>query len=160
VLWTGDRYSALAVLNLPVRDLKKSMDFLASLGFTFNPQFTDENAAWCSARTYAMLLREPYFETFTTRPSSQTQGILARLPVPAGACNPGDAARVDSDISTQQIGGDAGFVDEDNGHAARSASPSCHRRRAAATPGRRCSSASTVALNGQARLHRSFRSNA
>ena len=32
-------------VNLPVRDLKKSMDFLGKLGFTFNAQFTDETAA-------------------------------------------------------------------------------------------------------------------
>jgi len=31
--------------NLPVRDLKKSMDFFGKLGFTFNAQFTDETAA-------------------------------------------------------------------------------------------------------------------
>ena len=28
-------------VNLPVRDLKKSMDFFGKLGFSFNPQFTD-----------------------------------------------------------------------------------------------------------------------
>jgi hypothetical protein len=32
-------------VNLPVNDLKKSMDFFAKLGFRFNPQFTDETAA-------------------------------------------------------------------------------------------------------------------
>lgn len=29
-------------INLAVRDLKRSMDFSASLGFAFNPQFTDD----------------------------------------------------------------------------------------------------------------------
>jgi hypothetical protein len=54
-------------LNLPVRDLKKSMDFFAALGFTFNPQFTDENAACMvfSEDAHAMPLQEPYFKTFT-----------------------------------------------------------------------------------------------
>jgi predicted lactoylglutathione lyase len=32
-------------VNLAVRDLKKSMGFFSALGFTFNPKFTDDNAA-------------------------------------------------------------------------------------------------------------------
>jgi predicted lactoylglutathione lyase len=32
-------------VNLPVKDLKKSMAFFGKLGFTFNAQFTDETAA-------------------------------------------------------------------------------------------------------------------
>ena len=32
-------------INLPVKDLDKSMTFFTGLGFTFNPQFTDEKAA-------------------------------------------------------------------------------------------------------------------
>ena len=32
-------------VNLPVRDLKRSMRFFEGLGFRFNPQFTDDNAA-------------------------------------------------------------------------------------------------------------------
>jgi predicted lactoylglutathione lyase len=32
-------------VNLPVRDLKRSMAFFEQLGFTFNPQFTDDSAA-------------------------------------------------------------------------------------------------------------------
>ena len=31
-------------VNLPVRDLDRSVEFFTRLGFTFNPQFTDENA--------------------------------------------------------------------------------------------------------------------
>jgi len=31
-------------VNLPVKDLKKSIAFFTKLGFTFNPQFTDETA--------------------------------------------------------------------------------------------------------------------
>ena len=56
-------------LNLPVRNLEKSMDFFAALGFAFNPQFTDENAACMvfSEDGYAMLLQEPFFKTFTHR---------------------------------------------------------------------------------------------
>jgi uncharacterized protein len=32
-------------VNLPVSDLKKTMNFFSNLGFTFNPMFTNENAA-------------------------------------------------------------------------------------------------------------------
>jgi hypothetical protein len=47
-------------VNLPVRDLKKSMDFFGKLGFIFNAQFTDETPACMiiSEDIYAMLLTE------------------------------------------------------------------------------------------------------
>ena len=32
-------------VNLPAKDLAKTMEFFTKLGFTFNPQFTNENAA-------------------------------------------------------------------------------------------------------------------
>lgn len=32
-------------INLPVKDLEKSVEFFTKLGFKFNPQFTDQNAA-------------------------------------------------------------------------------------------------------------------
>src|SRR5688500_10718126 len=70
-------------VNLCVRDLKKSMDFFSKLGFTFNPQFTDENAACMilSSEGYVMLLREPFFRTFTKRDvcdtSRQNEALLA-----------------------------------------------------------------------------------
>lgn len=32
-------------VNLPVKDLERSMAFFKSLGFSFNPQFTDKSAA-------------------------------------------------------------------------------------------------------------------
>lgn len=56
-------------INLPVRDLKKSMEFFGKLGYTFNPQFTDENAACMvvSDTIFVMLLVEPYFKTFTPK---------------------------------------------------------------------------------------------
>jgi uncharacterized protein len=31
-------------VNLPVKSLKKSIEFFTKLGFTFNPRFTDETA--------------------------------------------------------------------------------------------------------------------
>ena len=70
-------------VNLAVRDLKKSMAFFSSLGFTYNPQFTDDNAACMivSDQACVMLLAEPFFKTFTTRElcdtSRQTEGLFA-----------------------------------------------------------------------------------
>jgi predicted lactoylglutathione lyase len=56
-------------VNLPVKDLKKSMAFYKALGFSFNPQFTDENAACLvlGEHVYSMLITEPYFKTFTPK---------------------------------------------------------------------------------------------
>ena len=53
-------------VNLPVRDLQKSVEFFGKLGYAFNPQFTDENATCMiiSDDIFAMLLVEPYFRTF------------------------------------------------------------------------------------------------
>jgi uncharacterized protein len=54
-------------LNLPVKDLKRSVDFFSRLGYKFNPQFTDENATCMilGGNLYAMLLVEKYFASFT-----------------------------------------------------------------------------------------------
>ncbi|KAA0993512.1 VOC family protein [Dyadobacter aurulentus] len=59
-------------VNLPVSDLNRSKAFFEGLGFTFNPQFSDENAACMviSDAIYAMMLVEPYFGTFTKKPIS------------------------------------------------------------------------------------------
>lgn len=61
-------------VNLPVKDLKKSMEFFTRLGFSFNPQFTDENAACLvfSESIYAMLLTEKFFKTFVTKEIADT----------------------------------------------------------------------------------------
>lgn len=56
-------------INLPVKDLKKSMVFFKKLGFTFNIQFTDDKAACMiiGENIYAMLLLEKFFKTFTNK---------------------------------------------------------------------------------------------
>ncbi len=53
-------------VNLPVKDLDKSKEFFTKIGFTINPQFTDENAACVviSEDIYAMILQEKFFKTF------------------------------------------------------------------------------------------------
>ncbi|GEP97112.1 VOC family protein [Chitinophaga cymbidii] len=61
-------------VNLPVKDLNKSVEFFTKLGYTFNPQFTDENATSMivSDNIFVMLLVEPYFQTFTKKPVTDT----------------------------------------------------------------------------------------
>ncbi len=56
-------------VNLPVKDLDKSMKFFKQLGFTFNRQFTDETAASMviSDDIYAMLLTHAKFKEFTKK---------------------------------------------------------------------------------------------
>jgi predicted lactoylglutathione lyase len=53
-------------VNLPVKDLDRSKEFFTRIGFTINPQFTDEKAACVviSEDIYAMILTEPFFKTF------------------------------------------------------------------------------------------------
>jgi uncharacterized protein len=66
-----------------VRDLNKSKEFFSALGFSFNPRFSDENAACMVVNLQAsvMLLSEPFFRTFTKRElcntAKYTEGLFA-----------------------------------------------------------------------------------
>ena len=53
-------------VNLPVKDLKKTIEFFTKIGFTFNPKFMDDNATCMiiGENIYAMLLIEKFFKTF------------------------------------------------------------------------------------------------
>lgn len=53
-------------VNLPVKDLEKTKAFFGSLGYSFNPQFTDDKATCMviGEDIYAMLLTEPFFKSF------------------------------------------------------------------------------------------------
>ena len=70
-------------VNLAVQDLAKSIDFFTALGYSFNPQFTDENAGCLviSEDIYAMLLTEPFFKRFTNKEvvdsTKSTEAIIA-----------------------------------------------------------------------------------
>ncbi len=71
-------------LNLPVKDLKRSMEFFQALGFAFNLQFTDDNAACMiiGESNFAMLLREEFFKTFTPKPiadATQVSEVLIAM---------------------------------------------------------------------------------
>lgn len=56
-------------VNLPVKNLATSVDFFTKLGFSFNPQFTDETATCMivSEDIFVMLLTEQKFKTFTPK---------------------------------------------------------------------------------------------
>ena len=56
-------------VNLPVKNLDRTMDFFAALGFDFNAQFTNEHGACMiiGENIYAMLLTEPMFKGFTPK---------------------------------------------------------------------------------------------
>jgi uncharacterized protein len=53
-------------VNLPVKELGRTVNFFTALGFKFNPQFTDENATCMiiGDDINVMLLVEKFFKTF------------------------------------------------------------------------------------------------
>lgn len=56
-------------VNLPVKELQRSVAFFTHLGYTFNPEFTDENATCMIVddNIFVMLLVENYFKTFINK---------------------------------------------------------------------------------------------
>ena len=71
-------------VNLPVKDLSKSIEFYKKLGFSINPQFTDETAACVviSDDIYAMILTQDKFKQFTKKEiadSTKTTEVLVAL---------------------------------------------------------------------------------
>ena len=94
-------------VNLPVKNLDKSIEFFTQLGFKFNPQFTNEKATCMivGSDCYVMLLVESFFQTFTPKPlcdatkstemliclSSESQGAVEAMvakAVAAGGTTP------------------------------------------------------------------------
>ena len=82
--WSG--YVFLMVnslfVNLPIANLKKSVEFFSELGFTFNPQFTDEQSTCMivSDNIFVMLLEHAKFESFIEKKIASrdtTEAILA-----------------------------------------------------------------------------------
>src|SRR5688572_7695161 len=76
--------AAKICVNLPVKDLKRSMAFFEALGFRNNPQFTDETAACMvvSEEIYVMILTEPKFKDFTPKAiadATKTTEVLTAL---------------------------------------------------------------------------------
>ncbi|MGH7267828.1 MAG: VOC family protein [Candidatus Rokuibacteriota bacterium] len=70
-------------VNLPVKDLARSVEFFKRLGYAFDPRFTDENATCMvvGEHIFVMLLVEPFFKTFTPKPiadaKKSTEALVA-----------------------------------------------------------------------------------
>ncbi len=62
-------------VNIPVRDLQRSIEFFEALGFTFNTQFTDATATsmLVGEDAYFMLLTTEKFKEFSKRPVGDPQ---------------------------------------------------------------------------------------
>jgi uncharacterized protein len=68
-------------INLAVNDIQKSMDFYTALGFTNNPQFSDDTAK-CMVWTdniFVMIMTHEKFKNFATKPIADTKANLAAL---------------------------------------------------------------------------------
>lgn len=73
-------------VNLPVKDLKRSVDFFTKVGFEFNVNFTDESATCMiiGDNIYAMLLVEDRFQSFISKKISNaadTAEVIVALSV-------------------------------------------------------------------------------
>lgn len=101
-------------VNLPVKDLNRSVEFFTKMGYTFNPQFTNEDATCMivSESILVMLLVEPFFKNFTKKnivnTSNDTEVIIslsvdgrehvdamADKAIAAGAATPNDTLEMD-----------------------------------------------------------------
>lgn len=62
-------------VNLAIKNLEKTKDFFSKLGYSFNPQFTDEKAACMivDENIYVMLVIEEFFTYLTTKPVLDAQ---------------------------------------------------------------------------------------
>lgn len=68
-------------INLAVTDVAKSMEFYSALGFSNNPQFSDDTGkcmVW-SEHIFVMLLSHEKFSSFATKPIADTKNTLAGL---------------------------------------------------------------------------------
>lgn len=68
-------------INLPIKDLQRSIDFFNALGFTYNPQFSDDTGACfvISDVIHLMILTEEKFRTFSPHPISDARGVTEVL---------------------------------------------------------------------------------
>lgn len=68
-------------INLPVKDLEQSMKFYAAMGFTNNPQFSDESAKCMvfSEEILVMIMGQERFKSFTTKPIADVSKSIAAI---------------------------------------------------------------------------------
>jgi len=101
-------------VNLPVHNLERSKRFFSSLGFGFEPKFSDDNAACMivADNIHVMLLSEPFFKTFTSKAvcdTSASNEVLVCL-----SCQ--SDAEIDGLVATAaELGGRAARAPKDHG---------------------------------------------
>jgi uncharacterized protein len=64
------------IFNLPVKDLDKSKAFFSALGFSLNPRFSNDSAAFMDVvdgTLQVMLMTEAFFSSFTNKPAVQAK---------------------------------------------------------------------------------------
>ncbi|WP_329414119.1 VOC family protein [Streptomyces sp. NBC_00704] len=81
-------HQQMIFVNLPVNDLDASKKFFTELGYSINPQFSDDNAASVviSDTIVAMLLTRPFYSTFTKKEiadATTTSEVLIALSAPS-----------------------------------------------------------------------------
>ncbi len=84
-------------VNLPIRDMERSKAFFTSLGFSFNPQFTNDQGACMviGKDSFVMLLVESFFRGFTTKPvADATKAYLEALR---------EAGEIRKDVDAQKL---------------------------------------------------------
>ncbi len=74
-------------VNLPVANLKNSVEFFTALGFTFNEQFTDETSTCMiiGENMYSMLLEHAKFESFIDKKIASRDTAEAILSLSCGS---------------------------------------------------------------------------
>lgn len=68
-------------INLAVKDLNMSMNLYTKMGFTNNPQFSDESGkcmVW-SEHIFVMIMTHEKFKSFTTKPIADTKNSIAGI---------------------------------------------------------------------------------
>lgn len=108
-------------INLPVTDLTRSITFYKALGFTKNPDFSDDNACsmkW-SDEIIVMLLTHDFYKTFlrdkTVAETAKTSGVLLALSLESkeavqrfadtAKANGGDYFQIETGVSTDMMFG-------------------------------------------------------
>ncbi|RIK78080.1 MAG: hypothetical protein DCC68_15985 [Planctomycetota bacterium] len=96
-------------VNLSVKDLNRSIAFFTKLGFTFNPQFTDETATCMivAGDIFVMLLTEAKFQEFTPKAiadATKTSEVLVAI-----SCE--DRSEVDRLVAAAKAAGGSTYAD-------------------------------------------------
>jgi len=100
-------------INFPVKDLNRSIEFFTKLGYTFNPQFTDEKATCMivSDTIFVMLLVEPFFQSFTKKDICDTSKA-----VEVSICLSADSKDAVNEIVDKAVAAGATIPDPANDH--------------------------------------------